>query len=651
MREDAHKSQEDIRREHDLLTKLMETSPSGIVVADRSGTIVFANPAAERVLGLERSGTEGRAYNDPAWRITDYDGGPLPGDGLPFRIIIEAGEPVYGLRNALVWPDGRQVLLLINGAPLFEESGKIERVVFSIEDVTKQIRVDSALRDSEERFRRMADSIREGLAIIERGKVVYVNDRLCEITGYSRDELMNMSEFDLAAPSERERIDGIKHRMENEGYQPGELEYWIVRKDGRMRSIYNRYSPNMTAGKVTGRYVITSDVTERKRIEEQLMQSQKMEAIGNLAGGVAHDFNNILTAISGYAEILLNTTGSEDPRREDIGEIQMAAERATALTRQLLVFSRSQVLEPRILDINEVISLMGKMLGRIIGEDIKLVLELEPALGSVLADPGQIEQVIMNLSVNARDAMPDGGTLGIRTMNVTLDEQMCREIPDTNPGAYICLEIRDTGSGMERELLDRIFEPFFSTKESGRGTGLGLSTVYGIIKQHKGSITVWSEPGSGSVFRIYLPVHGESQDRSDEDAISAEALRGSGERVLLVEDDDEVRRFSARVLTENNYRVSEAGTAEEAVEIFRNEGGGFDLILSDIVLPDRSALQMIDELSPEKSHIRVVLISGYADYKVRWSEIEDRGFAFLQKPFTIIDLLRSAREAVRGEDN
>jgi nitrogen-specific signal transduction histidine kinase len=392
--------------------------------------------------------------------------------------------------------------------------------------------------------------------------------------------------------------------------------------------------------------VITSDVTERKLLEEQLRHSQKMEAIGNLAGGVAHDFNNILTAVAGYTELLLGCTGMEDPRRRDVEEIKRATDRARALTSQLLALSRRQVLRPKVICINNVINIMANMLRRVIGEDIELVLDLDDGLAKVMADPGQLEQVILNLTINARDAMPDGGRLTVRTKHIHLDEELSLSIPDARPGVYVLLEITDNGVGMERAVLERIFEPFFSTKEAGRGTGLGLATVYGIVKQHQGSIVAESEPGAGSSFRIYIPVHPEEKAGEEDGEISVEALRGAGEAVLLVEDDGEVRRFACRALGENGYTVVEARTAEEGIGIYQQEEGAFDLIISDVVLPGKTGLQMVEEMLRHNNELRVILISGYADQKIRWQEIRDRGFDFLQKPYALIDLLRAVRDAI-----
>ncbi|MGQ9627817.1 MAG: ATP-binding protein, partial [Anaerolineae bacterium] len=389
---------------------------------------------------------------------------------------------------------------------------------------------------------------------------------------------------------------------------------------------------------------IGRDITKQVRLEEQLRQSQKMEAIGRLAGGVAHDFNNLLTTILGYSDFLLYRLGPEDPLRGDIETIRKAGERAASLTRQLLAFSRRQMLQPRVLDLNLVVAEVEKMLRRLIGEDIELVSILEPSLKRVKADLGQIEQVIMNLAVNARDAMPEGGTLAIKTENVTVDEEYCKFVPEARPGEFVRLSIEDTGVGMDKEIRQHLFEPFFTTKEGG--TGLGLAVVYGIVKQHEGWINVYTEPGQGSTFKVYLPAFSLEPEGEPEKRVSLEEFRGRGEKILVVEDDEGVREFATRVLRENGYVVFEAATAEEALDVFEGEKEDFHLVFSDVVLPDKPGLQLIDELLTRKPELRVLLSSGYADRKSQWRIIRERGFRFLQKPYASADLLRVIREII-----
>ena len=394
-----------------------------------------------------------------------------------------------------------------------------------------------------------------------------------------------------------------------------------------------------------GAVVTFSDITERKHLEQQLRQAQKMEAIGQLAGGIAHDFNNMLTVISGYSELVLATLPPGDPQRGNIEQIKQAGERAAALTRQLLAFSRRQVLEPKVLDLNAVATNMDKMLQRLIGENIALVTVLKPGLGRVKADPGQVEQVIMNLAVNARDAMPRGGKLTIETADVELDEAYARNHITVKPGPYVMLAVSDTGCGMDAQTQTRVFEPFFTTKEKGKGTGLGLSTVYGIVKQSGGYIWVYSEVGRGTTCKIYLPRVEEALGTSQPGAFPASVLRGS-ETVLLAEDEEVVRSLASRVLRENGYTVLEASNGEEALQLCAQQRGTIRLVMTDVVMTGMSGRELAERLHVAHPEMTVLFTSGYTDEAVVRHGILDTGVAFLQKPFTPDALLHKVREVL-----
>ncbi len=391
---------------------------------------------------------------------------------------------------------------------------------------------------------------------------------------------------------------------------------------------------------------LEGSLRELRRTQNILLHAQKMEAIGNLAGGVAHDFNNLLTAISGYTELLLARFDEGDPTHADLMEIKKAAHQAAGVTGQLLAFSRQQPLEPRPTLLNDVVANIDKMLRRLIGEDVELVAVLEPALGKVKADVTQLQQVIMNLAINARDAMPEGGTLSIRTENVSFSEQELQSTPDATPGDYVLLSVGDTGTGVDPEVLDRIFEPFFTTKEPGKGTGLGLSVVYGIVSQHGGWLDVSSELDKGTTFRVYLPVASDEAEQAPVEIRSARSEKGHHERVLIVEDEDTVRGFAVRALQRGGYEVLEACSAEEAVELFKANSDGIDLLFTDVVLSSRSGLELLDEIQALRPDIPALLSSGYADQKSHWEVIQERGLPFLKKPYAVADLLERVRDLI-----
>jgi PAS domain S-box-containing protein len=396
------------------------------------------------------------------------------------------------------------------------------------------------------------------------------------------------------------------------------------------------------AGDNDGVGMVVLDATERKRLEEQLTQSQKMEAIGRLAGGVAHDFNNILTAITGYSELLLTDMAEGRPRREDVEEIREAAERASTLTRQLLAFSRQQILRPQVLDLNATVSELKNMLSRVIGADIELNTRLAPEIGMITADPGQIEQVLMNLMVNARDSMPDGGRMDIETANVELDEEYTRAHSGCLAGPYVMLAVSDTGHGMSKEVQARIFEPFFTTKDTGKGTGLGLSTVYGIVNQSGGHVWVYSEPDKGTTFKVYLPRVRGLPDREEVD--QRRNARGGTETILLVEDEEKVRAVASRILRRNGYTVVEASNGAEAWRLCSSEDSQVDLIVTDMIMPEMGGFELASRVRAIRPGARILFTSGYTEDAMMRRSILDPGAAFLEKPFTPARLAQKARE-------
>ncbi len=475
------------------------------------------------------------------------------------------------------------------------------------------------------------------------GKVRFWNPAAERIFGWKEEEVLDRP-LPVIAP---EQQDEFRHWLERFG--AGEalagVERKRVRKDGSLVDVQIWTAPlRDSAGRIHGAIAIDSDVTEQKNLEQQFRQSQKLEAVGRLAGGVAHDFNNLLTVIMGYVEMLIAEAGDQATLVDYAHEIQYAADRASALTAQLLAFGRRQISQPKILDLNEVATHSMKLLRRIIGEDIQVDLHLAPSLGKVKADPIHLDQVIMNLVVNARDAMPDGGRLTVETANVTLDEHYADRHIGVKPGAYALLAVSDTGTGMSPETRNRLFEPFFTTKEAGKGTGLGLAIVYGIVKQAGGEINVYSEQGRGTTFKVYLPLVEVPEEMTAAEA-RLSGLRGS-ETVLLCEDEEHIRKMVETMLTRQGYRVLAAETPAEAVEIARERAQEIDLLLTDIVMPQKSGLDLAREIRDIRPEIKLLLMSGYTDNRVSSSWVLEAGTPFLQKPFTAASLSHKVREAL-----
>jgi two-component system, cell cycle sensor histidine kinase and response regulator CckA len=439
----------------------------------------------------------------------------------------------------------------------------------------------------------------------------------------------------------------VQQAFERAAHEQSELahEFRAVWPDGSVRWIAGRArvlrDERNTAIRVTG---IAMDISERKSLEEQFRQAQKMEAIGQLAGGVAHDFNNLLTAIRGYADLLLESISHADHRHADLDEIVKAADRAASLTRQLLAFSRQQVLQPALLDVNVLVTDMSKMLRRLIGENIELATTLVPTGAPVYADAGQLEQILMNLVVNAREAMPNGGRLTIEIATVTLDDAYVMHHSVMRPGEFVMLAVSDNGIGMDAGTRRRIFEPFFTTKERGRGTGLGLATVYGIVKQSDGYIWVYSEPQRGTTFKVYLP-RAESTDQVEARPEKRKTPGGS-ETVLLVEDEDSVRFLSRKLLERAGYQVFDAANPQQAIDTFVQHRGTIDLLVTDVIMPGSSGPALYDHLSSLDSALRVLYMSGYTADAVAHHAAVVASAVFLQKPFTADTLLTKVREAL-----
>ena len=495
------------------------------------------------------------------------------------------------------------------------------------------------------RFQSLFDNSPVGVVMLDaQDRIIRINQAFELIFGYSIEEIQGRIINDLVVPPNlRPEADHLSANTQTG--MPVETETTRIRKDGSPIHVHVFGVPFMSQGRQSGIFAMYVDVSKSKNLEDQLRQAQKMEAIGRLAGGIAHDFNNLLTSILGYGQLAMGRLDEKDPLKNHVQEIIKAGERAAGLTNQLLAFSRKQVLEPVILNLNSVVADMDKMLRRLIGEDVELITHLDSQIGSVRADPGQMSQVIMNLAVNSRDAMPQGGKLIIETSSTDLDEAYVKQRPGMTAGPYIMLAVTDTGCGMDPETLSQMFEPFFTTKEAGKGTGLGLSTVYGIVKQSNGHIWAYSELGRGSCIKIYLPrvETVAAQTTPSEDVVP----KGTG-TILVVEDEDAVRNMIHNTLQVNGYMLLEAPSGMEALELSQKYKGKIDLLLTDVVMPQMSGMQLAEQLSASRPEMKVVFMSGYTeDGIIQMAEMK-ANLHFLQKPFSLNRLLSKIQGALHG---
>ena len=506
---------------------------------------------------------------------------------------------------------------------------------------------EAALRANEQRFRALVEHSWDAVALFgPDGAILYGSPATTRILGYDLAEFVGRNALDLIHPEDR---DGVASRLtEVMANSRGRVivAARVRHKDGSWRyleGVLTNLLDDPSVGAIVNNY---RDATERRSLEQQVIQAQKMEAVGRLAGGVAHDFNNILTAIGGYTDLLLADLPPDDPRRQDVDEIHRAADRAAALTQQLLAFSRRQVLQPKVIDLNALVSNVENLLRRLIGEDVLLATTLAGDVGRVRADPGQVEQVIVNLAVNARDAMPAGGRLTIETRNVELDAAYAAEHQTVVPGPYAVIAVSDSGTGMSAETQSHMFEPFYTTKEVGKGTGLGLATVYGIVKQSGGSIWVYSELGHGTTVKVYLPrVDEPAEPLAPSTPADAESLRGT-ETILLVEDEPAVRAVARQILTRQGYAVLEAADGQTALAMVDAGGPRVDLVITDVVMPGMSGRSLADRLASRYPGLRVLYMSGYTDDAIVRHGMLEPGLAYLQKPFRPDALARKVREVL-----
>ncbi|MFC1726442.1 PAS domain S-box protein [candidate division KSB1 bacterium] len=769
------KTEETLKKERDLIVNITNTSPAGISVVNRNEEITYANYRAEQILCLKKDKMTHLTYNAPDWKITDFEGNLFPDEKLPFRIVKESGKSVFDIRHAIELPDGKRIFLSINASPLFDDQNKFDGLVSTIEDISDNIHSEKALRDSEAALQSIFRSAPIGIGLVKNRNFDWVNDKFCQISGYSHDELKGQNAR-IVYPSEEEykRVGEEKYKeIKEKGI--GTVETIFKRKNGTLTNILLSSSPidmndfskgvtftalditerkkaedeinklasivkhnqnfiglsnlqgevlylNEAGSKMVGldpekilatnildfvpdyyretlinevipavtkdgiwrgegpllnfktskiinvqttvflimekeipKYIATVmvDITYRKKaeldknkLEEQLFHAQKMESIGRLAGGVAHDFNNILGSIMAYSELLkmkyVDETTSEGKAAD---AIIRGVERAADLTKQLLGFARGGKYEPKPLNINQVINETIDMSEKIFEKDIELKLDLEEKTDNIEADRNQMIQIFTNIIINARDAMPRGGELIIKTENVFLDEDFVRTHAEFKPGNYVKISVTDSGIGMPKDIMDRIFEPFFSTKGEGKGTGLGLATVYGIVKNHYGHISCYSEQGEGTTFCVYLPVTGKKIEKTEK----REKVFTGSETILVVDDEKDIRESTATLLKSLGYEVFTASDGQQALKIYEKNKNDIDLIIIDMIMPTLSGKETYLELKKINPDVQVILASGYSQNGKATDIINEGVQAFIQKPFRMHELSGLIRKLLSKE--
>ena len=605
----------------------------------RSGSLIW-NDAVETVFGHRQS--ELSPHIDWWYDHLHPDDRETVVAGL--HAVIDSGGSSWSAQYRYLRQDGTYATVMDRGYVSREPNGVATRMIGAMTDITARTRSEAAIRFQAQLLNAVQQAV---VATDPSGLVIFWNKFAEDLYGWTAEEAIGKPIQELTpSPFMRDHGPDIVERTSAGGSWTG--EFLIRGKDGKAFPALLTSSPVLDEkGKILGVVGVSIDLTERRSLEEQFRQSQKMDAVGRLAGGIAHDFNNLLTVIRLNTEIIIEGLDPSDPRADDVKQIRSAADRASALTRQLLAFSRKQILQPRVLDLNSVVSNVEPMLRRLIGEDISITCAAG-ARGYVVADPGQLEQVLVNLVVNARDAMPDGGRITIETMNAELDENYTSEHSPVIPGRYIALTVGDTGIGMDKVTKEHAFDPFFTTKEAGKGTGLGLATVYGIVKQSGGYVWIYSEPGLGSTIKVYLPeVSAAAAFTTAGDSFAAPKVPARGsETILLVEDEDAVRSLTCRILQKQGYRVLTAEDGRAALTIATQEQGRIDLILTDIVMPGLNGRGLVEKLAGIRPSIKSLYMSGYTD-----DDIVRRGFvepsrSFLQKPFTSEVLIQTVRKVL-----
>jgi PAS domain S-box-containing protein len=632
------KAEEDLTKEHDFVSTVLDTVGSMVLVLTRDGRIVRFNRTCEEVSGYSFEEVRERF-------VWDFLIPPEQVEGVKNVFsALTAGMFPNKHENCWIAKDGQRRLIAWTNTALPAAEGSVEYVIATGIDITARRNAEGALLE-EKKFSDVVIDSMPGLFYIvdEAGKLIRWNKNLKEVTGYSPEELTNRNALDFFQ-EDRELVRSKIHEVFQSG--SASVEARMVTKGGVSIS-FMLTGFRMTMNDKPYLVGVGIDISERKRLEDQLRQSQKMESIGTLAGGISHDFNNILTAIIGYGSLLQMKMRDDDPLRHNVDQILASANRAASLTQGLLAYSRKQVLNPRQVNLNDIIKKVEPLLARLIGEDVEFKCILTDKDVTVFADAGQFEQILMNLVTNARDAMPDGGYLYIETQRVDLDDASAKVLDIRKPGTYALILVTDSGMGMDQKTRERIFEPFFTTKDVGRGTGLGLAMVYGIIKQHNGFVEVESEVGMGTTLKIYLPVVQRVADTTQ--PVDVPAVTGGTETILVAEDDETVRKYITSVLTQFGYAVIQAGNGEDAVKKYMANRGAIQLLLLDVLMPKKNGKEVYDKIRIFKPDIKALFLSGYASDIMSQKGMLEKGLNFIYKPIPMNDLLRKVRAILDGK--
>ena len=633
-----HREQQEAQEQLRIQSQALAAAANGILITEKNGNIVWANPAFTEITGYALDEVRGK---NPRFLNSGKHGPPFFEE--LWKTILSGrvwkGELVNRRKDGSLYFAEQTI------TPVRDAAGEVSRFIAIEQDIGERKRTEESLRETNEKLQSLVRAAPLAIIILDRAaRVLQWNPAAERIFGWTESEVVGKPLPNI--PEEDKEAFDMTLESDWRGQPQADLKARRLQKDGTLIDVSLWTAPlRDREGQIVASLRLFADITARIRLEEQFRQAQKMEAVGRLAGGVAHDFNNILTVIGGFCDVALEGVAPDDPVVSDLVEIKKASDRAASLTRQLLAFSRRQILSPKVLDLNSLIRDMEKMLGRIVGEDVDLRLALAERLGPIEADPGQIEQVLLNLVVNARDAMPNGGQLVIETRDTTLETSYSDLHLDTKEGDYVLLAVSDTGLGMDANTKSHLFEPFFTTKTEGKGTGLGLATIYGIVKQSRGNIAVYSEPSQGTAFKIYFPRFDKPSAQKNIVTVKP-AVVGGSETILLAEDEETLRGLAERVLSKNGYRVLTARDGAEAIKLLEAYEGTIHLVVTDVVMPKAGGRQVAEKAARKFHEIKVLYISGYTDDAIVLNGVLEAEVAFLQKPFSPDALVQKVRQVL-----